>query len=78
MTVLNGLKIALYPFLPFSSVKLHNMLGFSENIDNLGWGWDQTTNGLPPGQKLQEPMPLYRKLEEHIADDELDKLKNNN
>ena len=54
------------------------MLGFSENIDNLGWGWDQTTNGLPPGQKLEEPMPLYRKLEEHIADDELDKLKNNN
>ena len=77
LTILNGLKIAMYPFLPFSSVKLHRMLGFSENIDDLGWDWDQSTKGLKPGQLLQDPTPLYQKLEEDIVDNELDKLKNN-
>ncbi len=78
LNILNGLKTALYPFLPFSSLKLHTMLGFGGDIDNLGWHWDQSTNGLPPGQKLQQPIPLYKKLEDHIADAELNKLNDNN
>jgi methionyl-tRNA synthetase len=75
LNVLNGLKIALYPFLPFSSEKLNNMLGFNETLDQIGWQWDQSISALPPGQKLVEPFPLYEKLEDDLATEEIRKLK---
>ena len=67
--------LALYPFLPFSSEKLNNMLGFDENVYEIGWQWDQSISALPPGQKLVKPYPLYKKLEDDLATEEIRKLK---
>ena len=45
----------MYPFLPFSSQKLHELLGFEDNIEEYGW----QPNILQPGQRLMEPEPLF-------------------
>ena len=50
MTVINCLKKALYPYLPFSCEKLHTMLGFSGSVMDDGWDWSPTDLGA--GQSL--------------------------
>lgn len=61
--VISQLKTMLYPFLPFSSQKLHEYLGFSGQVADFGW-----QSRLPaPGQKMQLPQPLFTKLEEELA-----------
>ena len=39
ISILSCLKTVLYPFLPFSSQKLHQYLGFSGNIQDTGWNF---------------------------------------
>ncbi|MBI2851871.1 MAG: methionine--tRNA ligase [Chloroflexi bacterium] len=68
--VIAQLKTMLYPFLPFSSQKLHAYLGFDGSITDYGWG----TNLPPPGQKLALPQPLFVKLDEKLAESESAKL----
>jgi methionyl-tRNA synthetase len=60
------LKTALYPFLPFSSQKVHEYLGFEGNVRDYGW----KPQPAPPGQKLREPKPLFAKLDESIIEEE--------
>ncbi|GAI25922.1 unnamed protein product [marine sediment metagenome] len=60
----------LYPFLPFSSQKVHEFLGFEGNIEDYGW---QLHSPLP-GQRLREPQPLFSKLDEKVAEEETKRL----
>jgi methionyl-tRNA synthetase len=70
ISVLSCLKIALYPFLPFSSQKLHEFLGLDGNVGDGGWQLI-----LPvPGQKLLPPQPLFSKLDEKLIDEETERL----
>ena len=69
--VISALRTMLYPFLPFSCQKLHEMLGFDGRVEDYGWKWQQ----LPPGQKLQSPQPLFTKLDEKVADEEYARLR---
>jgi len=46
IAVLSTLRTALYPFLPFSSQKLHEFLGFKGNVQDDGW----QPHFPPPGQ----------------------------
>jgi methionyl-tRNA synthetase len=57
--VLNGLKVLFAPYLPFSSQKLHEMLGFSGEITACPW----TPEEVPAGQVLPPPVPLFAKFE---------------
>ena len=72
LAVINCLKSALYPFLPFSSQKLHNMLGFTGNVQDAGWGWDP--HALQPGHQLSEVQPLFGKLDEDIIEKETQRI----
>ena len=74
LSAINALKTALYPFLPFSSEKLHRMLGFSEAITATGWGWDYSLDSLPPGQSMSPPEHLFTKLDEEVAAAEVERL----
>ena len=74
LSVINCLKTALYPFLPFSSEKLHQMLGFSDALSEKGWSWEPSLGALPPGQSMAEPDPLFSKLEENVAVTEVERL----
>ncbi|MBA7467976.1 Methionine--tRNA ligase [subsurface metagenome] len=70
ISVLSCLRTALYPFLPFSSQKLHEYLGFTGNVEDYGW---QPT--VPePGQRLLPPEPLFSKLDEELVDEETSRL----
>jgi methionyl-tRNA synthetase len=70
LSVLAALKTVLYPFLPFSSEKLHSFLGFDGSAKEAGW----KVQFLPPGQKLRQPQPLFVKLDEDIVAKESSRL----
>ncbi len=70
LSVISQLKTMLYPFLPFSSQKLHEFLGFTGKIEDYGWKWQV----LPPGQKLLPPQPLFTKLDDSLVEEETKKL----
>ena len=68
--VISCLKTLLYPFLPFSSQKLHEFLGFKGRVEDDGWQLS-----LPsPGQKLLPPEPLFSKLDEKVVEEETSRL----
>ncbi|MDD4874016.1 MAG: class I tRNA ligase family protein, partial [Dehalococcoidales bacterium] len=70
LTVISGLRTALYPFLPFSSQKLHEYLGFEGKVEDDGWQLR-----LPsPGQKLLPPEPLFTKLDDEVVAEESGRL----
>jgi len=68
--VISCLKTMLYPFLPFSSQKLHELLGFKGNIEGDGW----QLHSPPPGQRLLSPKPLFSKLDEELVEEEAGRL----
>jgi methionyl-tRNA synthetase len=66
ISVLSCLRTIFYPFLPFSSQKLHEYLGYSGNVQDSGWHYV-----LPlAGQKLVSPQPLFAKLDEKQLEEE--------
>ena len=70
LTVINQLKTVLNPFMPFSSAKVHEYLGFKDDISRGGWQWQD----LPAGQLLVQPLPLFKKLEESIIEEETKRI----
>ena len=74
LSVVNCLKVILSPFLPFSSQRLHEMLGFRNGLEQRGWNWEGTRDFLPAGQTLGQPNPLYTKLDEAVAAEETSHL----
>jgi len=70
LSVLSALKTILYPFLPFSSEKLHKFLGFDGSIETIGWRLQSPVSG----QKLPPPEPLFHKLDDSIVTEETERL----
>ena len=62
---INVLKVALYPYLPFTSERLHGHLGFEGEVAAGGW----RVVVPPAGQSLREPEALFKKLEPLIVDE---------
>ena len=95
LQVVDNLKILFAPFLPFTSQRLHEMLGYQGQLfgrqytrtfdeaehshvalcydDSQATGKWQPSR-LPPGQGLQRPLPLFKKLDEDVAEQELARL----
>ncbi|GAG50172.1 unnamed protein product, partial [marine sediment metagenome] len=64
------LKTVLYPFLPFSSEKLHRLLGYEGSVEEEGWAFS-----LPPaGQRLAPPEHLFAKLDDKVIEEENNRL----
>ncbi len=72
LSVINCLKTALGPFLPFSSEKLHGMLGFEGSSQEQGWRWERDM--VQPGQALGEPQPLFVKLDDSVVQEETERI----
>jgi methionyl-tRNA synthetase len=70
ISVISCLRTGLYPFLPFSSQKLHQLLGFTGAVGDYGW----QLHFPPPGQKLLPPQPLFSKLDEELVEEETGRL----
>ena len=58
--VLSGLRVLFSPYLPFSSQKLHEYLGFEGEVSAGSW----RSSEVPAGTTLPIPAPLFPKLEE--------------
>jgi methionyl-tRNA synthetase len=72
MTVINCLKTIFDPFLPFSSEKLHALLGLEGTVQDEGWSWSH--DAMKPGAPLPKPQPLFTKLDESIIEEETARL----
>jgi methionyl-tRNA synthetase len=70
LSIIAQLKTMFSPFLPFSSQKVHEYLGFEGQVEGYGWKWQD----LPAGQKLVEPQPLFKKLDESIIEEETKRI----
>ena len=74
MQVINCLKIILYPFMPFSSQKLHEFLGFYGQVEECDWDYQALVDGIKAGYDLSQPSPLYTKLDIELIEEEVKKL----
>jgi methionyl-tRNA synthetase len=63
LEVIATLKIALYPFLPFSAQRLHELLGLSGKIEDEEWAIRRPV----PGAAIPEPTALFTKLDDSVA-----------
>lgn len=66
LSVISCLKTILCPFLPFSSEKLHHLLGFEGKSEDTGWTFIRPKEG----QRLPPPEHLFNKLDESIIEKE--------
>ncbi len=64
---ISGLKTMLYPFLPFSAQTLHNLLGQRGKVEDEGW----MAHPIVPGTTLPAPAPLFSKLDESVAEEQV-------
>jgi methionyl-tRNA synthetase len=70
LAAVNGLKTALYPYLPFTCEALHGYLGYDGSVQAGGWAMH-----VPEaGNALAEPKPLFKKLDAEIIEEEDAKL----
>jgi len=95
LRAIDNLKILLAPFLPFSSERLHETLGYEQplfgelTIDEiqeqgkahgvLAYDGSKATgkwevSNLQPGTLLQKPVPLYKKLDDSIIEEERQRI----
>jgi methionyl-tRNA synthetase len=63
LQVISGLHVLFSPYLPFSSEKLHSLLGLEGGTDAMRWHLET----VPAGSKLPVPTPLFPKLEEPVT-----------
>jgi methionyl-tRNA synthetase len=92
----DSLKTLATPFLPFSSQRLHELLGYTDVIAPqphvreyeeeggqrhavLGGDYDATPrwtpSQIPPGRPLAAPTALFRKLDDSVVAEELDRMR---
>ncbi len=65
LSAINGIKTILAPFLPFTSQRLHEMLG---QVGMLAEGpWER--GSLEPGTPLGEQAPLFSKVDPEILEE---------
>ena len=72
--VINCLKTILYPFLPFSSQKVHEFLGFEGPVSREKWDFDYILSAVSAGSPLRRPVPLYAKLDPGVVEEETQRL----
>ncbi len=65
LRIVRALSIMCWPFMPSSSEKIWQYLGYDSELKDVGY---DVASPLPVGQVLREPMPVYKKVE--ISKDE--------
>jgi len=61
---LNALKVMFAPYLPFSSQRLHELLGGQGQVTDCRWGAER----VAAGTKLPVPTPLFAKFDPPVAE----------
>ncbi len=63
LNMIATLRTVFYPFIPSSSAKMHELLGFDGDVESDGW----QRRSVEPGNRLPYPRPLFMKLEPEIV-----------
>lgn len=66
--------LSSYPIMPETAEKIWGFLGYKESIQTLGWDFI-VKNTLPLEQKLNQPVVLFRKIEDAEIEEEITLLK---
>lgn len=61
LRIVKALCVMMWPFLPRSSEKIGGYLGYDGSIESAGL--DAALAPMKEGQELQEPVPVYKKIE---------------
>ncbi len=67
-----NLTVVMEPFLPFTCVRLRNML----NLDKLKWENGGSLENLKAGHQIKEPELLFEKVEDEAIEEQILKLNN--
>jgi methionyl-tRNA synthetase len=59
LNLINALKVLFAPFLPYTSARLHGLLGYEDGLESHGWRWEP----LAVGTALPKPAPLFVKID---------------
>ena len=74
IAVINCLKVAMYPFLPFSAQQLHEFLGFDGGVEAEPWTLIKLSRLLSQAKVCDYLRPLYTKLDPQITEEEIQRL----
>lgn len=74
VNAVRSLAILMEPFMPFSAERLWTMLRLEGSVHNIHWDEASKLN-LPPGHKINEPTPLFKKLPLNFIEKIDEKLK---
>ncbi len=69
LTIVKALALMAWPFMPRSSEKIWNYLGFTVSIENAGYS--TIDEKLISGTKIPEPLPVYNKIDLRVMFPEL-------
>jgi len=58
--IVKALAIFTAPYLPFSSEKVWNIIGYKDSIHN--YSWEEALKDLEAGANIEKPKPLFNKL----------------
>ena len=61
LRIVKALCVMMWPFLPRSSEKIWGYLGYDDSLESAGL--DAALAPMKEGQELQEPVPVYKKIE---------------
>ncbi|MFQ6106176.1 MAG: methionine--tRNA ligase [Thermoplasmata archaeon] len=61
LRIVKALCVMSAPFLPFSSARLWDMLGYESDIH--AQEWEEALKDIEAGQKIGKPSPLFKKIE---------------
>ncbi|MEW5759132.1 MAG: methionine--tRNA ligase [Candidatus Thermoplasmatota archaeon] len=68
--LIKAITFLLYPYLPFTTQKLWEMLGSEGNIENEKW--EEALKMDLSNRKLSKPMLLFKKIEESVIESKLE------
>lgn len=70
-----NISLLMEPFLPFSMRKLRQLLGMPLDLsEGLDWATIGTSDLIPVGRELAEPVLLFEKIDDEVIQAERDKL----
>ena len=64
------LRTVMHPFLPFSTQRIHELIGSEGEVGDVGWARQEVV----PNSPLRQPTPLFRKLDESVVEEEYARL----
>ncbi len=81
LQVVASLSVIIYPFMPFASAKMRNLLALSElkgdgELEALMMNLAEGEMAIPTGHKINEPIHLFSRIDDKVIADQKAKLEN--